>query len=126
PPRDAGVLDDLRAALRRDPGVGYGPRDPAEPAGPRRLSGPGSPRLSELVAVSTGIRYLLQRVRPGGLSLEDRLDLQLDLDLVADDGAAAVERDVEVDAEVVAVDLSVGREAGAGAAPRIGADAVEL
>src|SRR6266540_279552 len=47
---------------------------------------------------------------------EDGLDLDEDLDLVADDHTAAIHGDVGGDAEVLAVDLGGGGEAGAGEA----------
>src|SRR5450631_2610203 len=57
---------------------------------------------------------------------EDELHIQHDLDLLADENAAALDRDVPGQAEVLAVDLSGGLEAGAGAAPWVGADATEV
>src|SRR3954462_13867216 len=57
---------------------------------------------------------------------ENGLDLELDGDLVTDDDAAAVHRHLDVDAELVAVDLGLGREAGAEAAVGVRAEAVEL
>src|SRR5919106_2464001 len=67
----------------------------------------------------SGVRWL-------GLLLEYGLDLQVDGHLVADDEPIALERDVEVDAEVLAADLGRRFEADAGAAPWIGSDAEEL
>ena len=61
----------------------------------------------------------------GGLA-EDGLDLEGDRDLVAYDDAATVHRQADVDAEVRAVDLGAGGEAGALAAVRVGGEAVEL
>ena len=52
------------------------------------------------------------------------LDLEVDRDLVADDHAAAVERHRDVDAEVGAVDRGAGREARAGAAEGVRAEAL--
>src|ERR671921_2257861 len=49
----------------------------------------------------------------------DGLDLQLDLHLLADEQPAALEHDVPAGAEVIAVDLSAGREPGAPTAPRV-------
>src|SRR6185312_16697405 len=63
--------------------------------------------------------------RGSGLA-QDRLDLQGDLDLLAHDDPAAVERHRDVDAEVAAVDRGGGREAGAGAAVGVRAEAVDL
>src|SRR3954462_4255430 len=57
---------------------------------------------------------------------ENGLDLELDGDLVTDDDAAAVHRHLDVDAELVAVDLRLGGEAGARAAVGVRAEAVEL
>src|SRR5206468_10414193 len=57
---------------------------------------------------------------------EHGLDLELDGDLVTDDDAAAVHRHLDVDAELVAVDLGLGGEAGARAAEGVRAEAVEL
>src|SRR6195952_4384977 len=58
--------------------------------------------------------------------LEHGLHGEVDVHLVADEDPAAVERDVEVHAEVLAVDDAVGLEAETLAAPRVLADAQEL
>ncbi len=52
--------------------------------------------------------------------LEDRLDLDLDADLLGDDQAAVVERHVPGQAPVLAVDGPGGTEDGAMASPRVG------
>src|SRR5205085_4136481 len=54
------------------------------------------------------------------------LDLDGELDLVADHDAAGLHRHGDVDAEVAAVDLGGGGEAGPGVAPGVAAGAVEL
>src|SRR5262249_48945682 len=54
------------------------------------------------------------------------LDLELEADLVAHHDAAALERGVPGDAEVLAVDLGGGREAGPPAARRVGRRTVVL
>src|SRR5438067_11568138 len=54
------------------------------------------------------------------------LDVELDGDVLADEEPAGLEGGVPGEAEVLAVDGGGGREPGAGAAPRIGRDAVEL
>src|SRR5690606_5426041 len=61
-----------------------------------------------------------------GSGLETGLDLEEDGDLVADHGAAAFERHVDGDAEVLAIDDGGGLEAGDGALAHAGVDAVEL
>src|SRR4051812_27314310 len=58
--------------------------------------------------------------------VEDRLDGELDLDLVADQQLAAVERDVEVDTEVLAVDLGGRLETDPGVAVGVLLDTEEL
>src|SRR3954471_977794 len=66
-------------------------------------------------------------LRSGGLVLlEDGLHGDQDVDLVADEKASAVHRDVEVDAPLLAGDRRGALEARAGAAPRVGLDAEEL
>ena len=67
-----------------------------------------------------------RRRRRGLRPLQDGLDLEVHLDLVAYDHPAAVEGHRDVDAEVLAVDLGLGREAGSGCRPRGRRDAVEL
>src|SRR5690606_17952828 len=63
--------------------------------------------------------------RGSGLA-QHGLDLEVHVHLVADHRAAAVERHLDVDAEVVAVDRGGGGEAGTGAAPRVLAESVDL
>src|SRR5690348_7341486 len=63
---------------------------------------------------------------PDGSGLKHSLDLEVDLHLVAHEELAAVERDVEVDPEVLAVDLGGRLEADALAAPRVGLDTEEV
>src|SRR4029077_9425653 len=60
--------------------------------------------------------------------VEDALDLEGDRDLLANDDAtaAAGDRAVVADAEVVPVDLAAGREARPGAAEGVRAEAVHL
>src|SRR4029453_11571272 len=58
--------------------------------------------------------------------LLDRLDLELEAGLLADQDASAFESGVPREAEVLAVDLGGGREAGPPAAPRVGRPAVVL
>src|ERR1700730_8792791 len=58
--------------------------------------------------------------------LADRLDLDVQLDLVADHEAATFERHVELDAEVAPADLTRSAEAGAGAHRGVGLEAVDL
>src|SRR4051794_7327160 len=66
-------------------------------------------------------------LRSGGLVLlEDGLHGDQEVDLVADQEASTVHRDVEVDAPLLAGDGRGALEAGAGAAPRVGLDAEEL
>src|SRR3954447_12314511 len=60
---------------------------------------------------------------PGGL--EDRLDLDLDADLLADKDSAGLERDVPGDAEVLAVHLRLGREHRSLSAPGVAGVALE-
>ena len=62
----------------------------------------------------------------GLVLLQDGLDGDGDVDLVADQQAAAVQRDVEVDAEVLAGDGRGALEADAGAAPRVAVGAEDL
>src|SRR6266571_1789946 len=62
----------------------------------------------------------------GAGALKDGFDLETDLDLVADHGAAAVHGQIGVDAEVLAIDLRRGGEAGPGAAIRVFREAVEV
>src|SRR4051794_37800797 len=57
---------------------------------------------------------------------EDELGLDLEGDRLADEHAAALERLVPREPEVLAVHLAGGAEAGTGAAPRVGDRAVEL
>jgi hypothetical protein len=76
-------------------------------------SGPDrSPELTVWTVRSIG------RAEPSclGRLLEDRLHLDEQLDRVADHHAAAVHGDVGRDVEVLAVDLTGGREPGPGAA----------
>src|SRR3954454_12621161 len=61
-----------------------------------------------------------------GASGLHELDVEVELDLLGDEHAAAVEGHVPLEAPVLAVDLALGGETGAGAAPRVAADAVEL
>src|SRR5579875_3390911 len=58
--------------------------------------------------------------------LEDALDLEVDGDLLADGHAAARDRPVVADPEVVPVDLAGGGEPGPRAAVGVGAEAVHL
>src|SRR6266851_8971950 len=62
----------------------------------------------------------------GAGALKDGFDLETDLDFVADHGTAAVHGQVGDDAEVLAIDLRRGGEAGPGAAIRIFREAVEV
>src|SRR3954452_10929764 len=73
-----------------------------------------------------GLPGAFGRAREGSGVAENGLDLELDGDLVTDDDAAAVHRHLDVDAELVAVDLGLGGEAGARAAEGVRAEAVEL
>src|SRR5215469_10039847 len=57
---------------------------------------------------------------------QDALGLDRDRDLLADGDAAAGDRAVVADAEVVPVDLAAGREATPGAAVSVRAEAVHL
>jgi DNA-binding HxlR family transcriptional regulator len=66
---------------------------------------------------------LLSVGRPGWA--EDGLDLDEDLDGVADDDAAAVHGDVGGDGEVLAVDLGRGREPGTGATEGVTGEPVD-
>src|SRR4051812_1430959 len=68
---------------------------------------------------------LLVLLQGSGL-LAHGLHGEVDVHLVPDEDAATVERDVEVHAEVLAVDDAVGLEAETLAAPRVLADAEEL
>src|SRR3954454_16392523 len=61
--------------------------------------------------------------RGSGLA-QDRLDLEGDLDLLAHDDAAAVERAVDIDADLAPADRGGGREAGARAPVGVRAEAV--
>src|SRR4051812_4874350 len=63
---------------------------------------------------------------PGSGLAQHTLDLEGDLDLLAHDGAAAVERHGDVDAELAAADRGGGREAGARATVGVRAEAVDL
>src|SRR5690348_8410683 len=63
---------------------------------------------------------------PASLGLQDRLDLQVNGDLVGDDHAAGLHRGVPVDAEVLPVDLGRRREAGPRAAVGVRAEPVDL
>src|SRR5665213_325158 len=60
------------------------------------------------------------------LRLEHGLDLEVNRDLVSDDGATSLERGVEVDTEVATVDVCGCGEAGARAAVSVRAEAVQL
>src|ERR1700760_287073 len=72
-----------------------------------------------------GDRAGQQSLLLGGL--ENALDLEVQVDLVADHGAVGAGDDaVEVDAEVLAADLALGREAGPRAAVSVRAEAVDL
>src|SRR3954451_6103647 len=73
-----------------------------------------------------GLPGAFGRAREGSGVAENGLDLELDGDLVTADDAAAVHRHLDVDAELVAVDLGLGREAGAVAAVGVRAEAVQL
>src|SRR3954452_6297105 len=68
----------------------------------------------------------LQRRTSDRVGLQDRLDLERDVDLVTDDDAAVLHRDVELDAEVLAGDRPGGREAGTGVTERRVGEAVHL
>src|SRR5205807_7134481 len=65
-------------------------------------------------------------LRTTPLLVEDGLDLEDDLDAVADDDAAGLEHGVEVDAEVAALDLAGGGEAAARPAEGIRPEAARL
>src|SRR5215211_2509775 len=58
--------------------------------------------------------------------LLDGLDLELEAGLLAYQDTAALERGIPGEAELLAVDLGAGREAGPAAAPRVGRPAVVL
>src|SRR3569833_4440058 len=62
---------------------------------------------------------------PEGSGL-DGLDLELDVDVVAEQSLVATERDVELDAVLLAADRGGGAEPDARAAPGVGVGAVEL
>src|SRR6266436_5996635 len=62
----------------------------------------------------------------GAGALKDGFDLETDLDFVADHGTAAVHGQVGIDAEVLAIDLRRGGEAGPGAAIGVFREAVEV
>ena len=67
-----------------------------------------------------------RRPRRSGSSALDRRDLQLELDLVADQHAAGLQRGVPGHAEVLAADRGPGLEADAGVAERVDRGAQEL
>src|SRR6201996_221637 len=78
-----------------------------------------------------GVRRWRHRMEDpgGGLlgGLENAFDLEVQVHLVADHGAVGAGDDaVEADAEVLAADLALGREAGAGAAVSVRAEAVDV
>src|ERR1700761_393183 len=78
-----------------------------------------------------GVRRWRHRMEDpgGGLlgGLENAFDLEVQVHLVADHGdVGAGDGAVEADAEVLAADLALGREAGAGAAVSVRAEAVDL
>ena len=52
--------------------------------------------------------------------------LDLDLDLFADECAAGINLDVEVEAEIATIDFTGGTESDTGAALRVGGHAFEL
>src|SRR3954468_8235154 len=63
---------------------------------------------------------------PSSGGAQHGLDLELDGDLVTDDDAAAVHRHVDVHAELLAGDVGLAGEAGAGAAVGVRTEPVEL
>ena len=73
---------------------------------------------------------VLTLAEPGGgsewLGGGDDLDLEVDVDLVAHEGAVEAKWCIERDAEVAAVDLAAGTEAGAGGVVSVDSYAVEL
>ena len=78
------------------------------------------PNTTNSIGTETSLRG-----RPHSGLLE-RLDFEGDGHLVADDGAAGLERHVDVDAEVLAIQHDSGREPGDLAMAHAGVDAVEL
>src|SRR5215469_17275111 len=66
------------------------------------------------------------RMYPSELGVEDCLDLEMQVDLVGDNHAAALDRRVPGDAEVRPVDLARRGKAGPGAAVCVRAEAVDL
>src|ERR1700753_593878 len=105
-----------------------GPR-PAR-VGPVRSAGRAGPGKRDGATAGTRVRRWHHRMEdPGGLlgGLEHALDLEVQVHLVADHGAVGAGDDaVEADAEVLAADLALGREAGAVAAVSVRAEAVDL
>src|SRR5215216_2946561 len=105
-------------------------------AAPAASSSSGSPASSskDSPGVMRALRGTVLRHRtPGGRRcfvcssvLLDGLDLELEADLLAHQDTAALERGVPGEAEVLAVDLGAGREAGPAAAPRVGRPTVVL
>src|ERR1700760_3041352 len=105
-----------------------GPR--TDRVGPVRSAGRAGPGKHDGATPRTrGRRWQHRTEDPGGLlgGLEHALDLEVQVHLVADHGAIGAGNDaVEADAEVLAADLALGREAGAGAAVSVRAEAVDL
>src|ERR1700753_804379 len=105
-----------------------GPR--TDRVGPVRSAGRAGPGKRDGATAGTRVRRWHHRMEdPGGLlgGLEHALDLEVQVHLVADHGAVGAGNDaVEADAEVLAADLALGREAGAGAHVRRRAGAVDL
>src|ERR1700761_220764 len=100
---------------------------------PARLAdGPGRrPETTMAPRPARGVRRWRHRMEDpeSGLlgGLENALDLEVQVHLVADHGAVGAGDDaVEADAEVLAADLALGREAGAGAAVSVRAEAVDV
>src|SRR5690606_34769377 len=69
----------------------------------------GQPGPGHAEGPPAALRTALREARSGA----DGLDLQLDVDLVAEQGLLALQRDVELDPPVLAVDRGLGGEPGA-------------
>src|SRR5690606_27448842 len=87
---------------------------------PRTASGSSIPTSRPRCAPSSAAE-----AADAGSALHE-LRVDLDLDLVADEHPTGLERRVPLDPPVLAVDGGRRREPGAGVAPRVLADAVEL
>src|SRR6266851_5103681 len=92
------------------------------PPRPRGRS-PSTPEIPDGDSCSRRVRT---RREQGGSVLEDRFDLELELDLVGDHDTTGLEHGVEVDAEIGALDLASRGEARAGLSVGVRSESTEL